>query len=274
MTENFANLYQTTLSAAITGTGDTTCTVTSVTGAPAVNFRIKIDDELMLVTGVSSLTLTITRGIEGTSAATHSNGATVTHILTAGGLLAAINSNTQAYLGTTSIGASFDSISTRRHYVKKITLPVDCFISSIDVYLKGNGSQVSDYAGIIIGDSSGTPTQLLTGQPSGVGKNTIYLDTTGRWYSFPAGLYLSAGTYWFGFVSFLTSGGAVQVAYDTGGSDSYYLGTGDWVSDLANAGSLTGTSNNYSIRVNTTQKTLLIPSTPASVKLYAYNNFR
>jgi hypothetical protein len=49
-------------------------------------FRIKIDAELMLVTAVSGTTFTVTRGIEGSTAASHANGATVTHILTAGAL--------------------------------------------------------------------------------------------------------------------------------------------------------------------------------------------
>lgn len=47
------------------------------------NFRIIIDSEIMLVTAVSSNTFTVTRGIEGTSAASHSNSADVKHVLTA-----------------------------------------------------------------------------------------------------------------------------------------------------------------------------------------------
>lgn len=89
MAENLANEFQTTLAAAITGTGDTSISLSSTAGAPAPNYRIRIDDELMLVTAVSGsgpYTATVTRGVEGTTAATHSNGATVTHVLTAGGL--------------------------------------------------------------------------------------------------------------------------------------------------------------------------------------------
>jgi hypothetical protein len=94
MTENFANTYQTTLSAAITSTSATTLTVTSAAGAPSVNFRIKIDTEYMLVTNVSGTTFTVTRGIEGSAAATHSNGALVTHVLTAAGLVQGITDRT------------------------------------------------------------------------------------------------------------------------------------------------------------------------------------
>lgn len=87
MTENTANTYQTTLNNAGTLTsGATSMIVTSATGAPAANFRVKIDTELILVTAKAGTTFTITRGIEGTTGASHSDGATVTHVLTSGGL--------------------------------------------------------------------------------------------------------------------------------------------------------------------------------------------
>jgi len=84
--ESFANAAQTTLGAAITTTNGTSITVTSSTGFPSANFRIQIDSELMLVTNVSGTTWTVTRGAESTTAATHSNGAGVLHVLTAGAI--------------------------------------------------------------------------------------------------------------------------------------------------------------------------------------------
>lgn len=90
MTENFSNEFQTTLNGAIDD-DDLTLVVTSATGAPGANFRIRIDDEYMLVTGVSGTTFTVTRGVESSTAVAHSNGADVTHILTAGGLTQALS---------------------------------------------------------------------------------------------------------------------------------------------------------------------------------------
>lgn len=87
--ENFANNYQTTLNGAITNSA-TTLIVTSATGIPSINFRILIDNEYLLVTGISGTTLTVTRGVEGSSAAAHSNSATITHIVTALSLVQAI----------------------------------------------------------------------------------------------------------------------------------------------------------------------------------------
>ncbi len=87
-TEQFSNLAQTTLSGGISA-GATSLTVSSASGFPAsAQFRIVIDQEIFLVTAVSGTTFTITPGYEGTITASHTSGAAVAHILTAGGHLA------------------------------------------------------------------------------------------------------------------------------------------------------------------------------------------
>src|SRR5919109_5225575 len=50
----------------------TTITVSSAAGFPATTFRIRIDDELMTVTsGFGTTTWTVTRGVNGSTAASH-----------------------------------------------------------------------------------------------------------------------------------------------------------------------------------------------------------
>ena len=67
----------TTLSAAITAS-QTTVTVASATGFPASQFKIRIDDEVMTVTGgYGTTTWTVTRGVSGTIAAPHASSQTV-----------------------------------------------------------------------------------------------------------------------------------------------------------------------------------------------------
>lgn len=86
MAENLGNDFSTTLSGAI-NSSITSLDVASATGSPAANFRIRIDDELMLVTSKGSGTdWTVTRGIEGTTAASHADAADVYHVVTKGGL--------------------------------------------------------------------------------------------------------------------------------------------------------------------------------------------
>jgi len=57
--------------------------VASTSGFPLTgNFRVLVGSEIMLVTGVSGSTFTVVRGYEGTTAATHTSGDAITHILT------------------------------------------------------------------------------------------------------------------------------------------------------------------------------------------------
>lgn len=90
---------QTTLNGGISA-GNTSMNVASTTGFPvSVPYTLSIDqntasEELVTVTLVAGLTLTITRATDGTSAILHNNGATVVHVMSARDL-----SEPQAHLG-------------------------------------------------------------------------------------------------------------------------------------------------------------------------------
>jgi len=78
----------TTVTSGITSSS-TTVTVGATTGYPtSYPFVLALDyntavEELVTVTGVSGLTLTITRGYNGTTAVAHNAGAVVRHVITA-----------------------------------------------------------------------------------------------------------------------------------------------------------------------------------------------
>lgn len=79
----FANNAVTTLDGAIDD-DDSSLTVDDASAFPSSgDFTIIVESEIMLVTGVSSNTFTISRGQESTAAASHANGVGVRHILTA-----------------------------------------------------------------------------------------------------------------------------------------------------------------------------------------------
>lgn len=85
-TEQFANRPVTTLNGAINGVV-TSLVVQDASLFPLTpQFRILVESEYMLVTGVTGNTFTVTRGIEGSSNVPHANGVPVIHILTAGAL--------------------------------------------------------------------------------------------------------------------------------------------------------------------------------------------
>ena len=81
---NAANDWQTTINmVGGLGSGDTTVTVTDATGHPVPPFKASVGDEIMNVTAVSTNDLTVQRGQEGTSPASHDNGARVENRFTA-----------------------------------------------------------------------------------------------------------------------------------------------------------------------------------------------
>ena len=84
MARNFSNIaVETELTALVDATA-TGMNVGSTVGWPAVPFTVIVDgdtinEEACLVTGMSSTSLTVTRGFDGTPAKAHSAGATVVH---------------------------------------------------------------------------------------------------------------------------------------------------------------------------------------------------
>lgn len=84
MPEKYVNKGGTTLNGAILAAATSLIVSSAMPYPTAGNFRITIDSEIMLVTAVSGSTFTVVRGMEGTTPAGHSNGATVTSLFTAG----------------------------------------------------------------------------------------------------------------------------------------------------------------------------------------------
>lgn len=113
---NLANAYAATLAAGITS-GATSCTVTTVSGLPALPCKLLIAaegsnaNEIVTVTAAAGTTLTISRATEalGGAAATsaHGTGAVVTNVITAGNL-AALPLNVMDF-GATGNGTTDDT---------------------------------------------------------------------------------------------------------------------------------------------------------------------
>ena len=87
MAELLTNLGASVLASPLTS-GATSLTLSNAANFPAGgNFRIKIDSELIIVGARSGTTFSsLTRGAEGTAAASHSSGAEVRHVITVAGL--------------------------------------------------------------------------------------------------------------------------------------------------------------------------------------------
>lgn len=108
--EQFENNYSTLLNGAIDN-DDTTLTVDAVPVTMTHTFRIRIDDELILVGSVSGSTfINCTRGIEGTTAVSHLDNAPVTHVLTATALTVDMDPIAY-YFGTPTTAYEFETTS-------------------------------------------------------------------------------------------------------------------------------------------------------------------
>ena len=100
-----------------TGTGTTLMGGVTLAGGAVDQFTLALDpdtaqEEIVFVTGVSSDTLTVVRGRSGTSAISHSGGATVKHVFTSDDL---------DYF-TTGVGAAITSASTSTFTNKTVSL--------------------------------------------------------------------------------------------------------------------------------------------------------
>jgi hypothetical protein len=91
MTERLVNMGETTLAEDLDDS-ELVVTVTDGSVFPTTgDFRLAVDDELMLVTARSTNDLTVVRGIEGTTPASHADGTACACVITNAGLRRLIN---------------------------------------------------------------------------------------------------------------------------------------------------------------------------------------
>ena len=94
MAELLTNFGRTTLASGCT---DVATSISLLDGSsfPATgNFRVNCEDEIMLVTARATNTLTVQRGMEGTTAAAHSTGVHISQVATAGAVVELIDERT------------------------------------------------------------------------------------------------------------------------------------------------------------------------------------
>lgn len=257
--EAFANDFETSLSAAITTTTATSITVAGFSGAPTSgNFRVRIDNEILLVTaGHGTTSWTVRRGQEGTTAATHSSGAAVVHILTAAGLVnGQLQSQEWTHGGTlhyegTSVGST-NAVSPTAYYSTFDTFYAQQFTASgvlnrVRLFVKSaTANTAADVTVSIRTNGTGGPSDSLAGGSVAVTLPGEFFTTTGRWVSIPfRTTSLASATYWI-VVSEQTTDATnyLQLGYTTGTPAVYTSPTGT-------AGTWSATANKLSFDVFT-----------------------
>jgi hypothetical protein len=201
--EHFANEFATTLVGTITGAA-TSLVVATSSGAPGVNFRIRIDNEYLLVTAgpPGSTTWTVARAQEGSVAATHQNGAAVTHVLTAGGLAQAITDRVPIirldYVGGSMFAGTAITATVEFTFLANQNFTVGSSGSVIELSCRGN-AQVGGVSGVggvasrLYLDSAGANTRYDNGGQRVVVSGEFGNPFGGNNSIFVAGL--SAGTH-------------------------------------------------------------------------------
>lgn len=197
--ESFGNNDITTLAVAM-GVPDTTITVAAVAGFPTDGqFRLLIDNELLLVTGYDSVAnqWQVTRGIENTTAATHSMGAQVVCILTKGSLVTLKQNTFGVFIYRDSepnpTGNVFATFDGAYEAAKALGVPATIVIDdSIAQCSMGNAAGNRASVTAVVG-STATITGLLNMTPAVVGLQLQLSNATspGNNGVFPITAYLS-----------------------------------------------------------------------------------
>lgn len=174
--ERIANGSRSTLTNNITDTQTTIEVVSSVTFPDTGNFRIRVNNELMIVTGVSGNTFTVTRGAENTNNVTHLANTAVLHVCTAGSI-------NEIFGGIVGAGLYADRPTQKRN----IYLSDEGGISYSDGSLNANYGPISKFRNINftgyswVNQSSSTITQrgnywvMKTVNSQGSDNHTMYL---------------------------------------------------------------------------------------------------
>ena len=163
---------QTTLTAALTSSG-TSATVVSgsallggTTITAGETFTVVIDpdtalEEIVDVTAVSTNTITITRGVDGSSGQTHSAGAVVRH-MAIGRDYREANTHIEATTGHGATGAVVGTTNTQTLTNKTLTSPT----------ITGTGAIAGTFTGNITGNVTGNLTGNVTGNVTGSSGST------------------------------------------------------------------------------------------------------
>jgi hypothetical protein len=232
MAEQLENFGHTTLNEALDAS-ETTVTVTDGSVFPSSgDFRVRVDDEIMLVTARSTNDLTVTRGAESTSAVTHSDGADIDARLTAGGIIAAIREQsvgsggneldyTQKTSDTTATATAYGSATT---VITGSAINVDgstaVIVEAYFPYVELDDTQTDDYCNFLLTDGGTGIGRPIAANQNGTRTSTGTRD--GVYFKYR--LTPSSGSHTYDLRAWCASGAAVVKAGAASGDTTWLPG--------------------------------------------------
>lgn len=153
-----------------------------------------------------------------------------------------------SFLGYNAAGASWETLTTNRHYYKKFTMAAAGWVD-VQAYLRPSTDNVAYMIGEIAADNAGEIGILRAAQALGTTylSNSSSMPGSGRWVSVCKAYLDAAGDYWGGFTN---DQARFDLAYDGSGSDhtftaSLLTATGGYPT----AWTITTGTRKYSIRI-------------------------
>ncbi len=162
---------------------------------------------------------------------------------------------TQAYVGYNTVGVSTEVFTSKRVYMKKVTIGTACLITDIEAYVDTTTDKVDNFIAVLFADNAGSPKEILAFN-GGVTVASAILPThqigagAARWMGQAMGYWAVAADYWIAVGSGSDADIGMRIYKDGSGTDRYYTAGGVWITD-AGYSAVTTSTDKYSIRANT-----------------------
>jgi len=186
-------------------------------------------------------------------------GTGVDKLITIAGASGGGGSVAHSYVGYNTVGGTVEDAVANRHIAKQVTLAAECVVASVAAYVRvDTGPDTSGFGVGVWSDNAGAVGNLIAfNMPRGAGSSGspgapfVIVASAPRWIDVPLGVYLPAGTYWVGILTFaLGSGGnRLNIYYDASGTDRRFDSADSYIADGAVAAQ-TDTTRKYSIRAS------------------------
>ena len=162
---------------------------------------------------------------------------------------------THSYIGYNTIGGTAETLAAGnfKQIFKQVTTSAAGLLASIELYCKGNASNVQVVYVCVLDDNAGVPGKVIAVMAAETSGGTtvlsVAMNATSRWVAAPIGAYLAAGTYWLG----VLTGNGVVINYDGSGGDYTAAVGATWAEPELVGGAPSNSSRKYSIRANLIQ---------------------